>query len=154
MDTSEQQSRRVSDLRTNIVALSRRLRQSAQADSETWTALMVLGAIQRAEGQATPANIAADLELRSSNLAQVLGELNQRGLIKRAPDAADKRKVRLSLTDDGIALVRETRAKRDAWLSQAMKACLSAEEQAQLLAAGELIRRLALATQSTAKGDE
>lgn len=138
----------VSELRNNLIALARRLRQSDRGVSENWTGLMALGAIQRAEGQATPTQIALELELRSSNLAQVLGELDERGLIQRTPDPADKRKVRLSLTEAGLTLVRETRAKRDNWLADAMETCLSLEEQAQLIAAGELMRRLAISSQS------
>jgi DNA-binding MarR family transcriptional regulator len=143
MMTPEQNSESVSTLRNDIVALARRLRQSARADSETWTALMTLGAIERGDGQATPTVLATELGLRSSNLAQILGELDQRGLIKRSADQGDKRKVRLSLTDAGLDLLRETRTQRDQWLLDALNACLTAKERAQLIAAGALMRRLA-----------
>jgi DNA-binding MarR family transcriptional regulator len=139
----------VSELRNNLIALARRLRQSDRGVRENWTELMALGAIQRAEGQSTPTQIALELELRSSNLAQILGELDGRGLIQRTPDPADKRKVRLSLTEAGFALVQETRAMRDSWLENAMETSLSLEEQAQLIAAGDLMRRLALSSQSS-----
>lgn len=112
---------------------------------------MALGAIQRAKGTGTPTRIATELGLQSSNLAQVLGELDRRGLIQRTPDPSDKRKVRLALTQAGLTLVRESRGRRDQWLSDAMHACLSAEEQAQLLAAGALIQRVALWSESTPK---
>ncbi len=135
----------IAELRNQIVALARRLRQSASADTETWTGLMALGAIQRGEGNATPTHVATELELRSSNLAQLLRDLEERGLIVRTPDVTDKRKVRLSLTREGLALVTETRSARDKWLADAMAACLSPDEQAQLIAAGELMRRVALA---------
>ena len=132
----------VSELRNDIVALARRLRQSAGTGSETWTSFMALGAIQRGEGEATPTQIACELELRPSNLAQVLTDLDARGLIVRSADPNDKRKVRLSLTDAGSELVRETRAKRDSWLAEAMTTCLSPEEYSHLIAAGALMRRL------------
>lgn len=105
---------------------------------------MALGAIQRANGNATPTQIATELTIQSSNLAQVLGELDRRGLIQRTPDHSDKRKVRLSLTQAGTDLVYEARARRDQWLSDAMEACLSVDEKAQLLAAGALMQRVAL----------
>ena len=139
MNSNEQ----IAELRNQIVALARRLRQSARSDAETWTGLMALGVIQRGEGSATPTQIAAQLELRSSNLAQLLRDLEKRGLVVRTPDATDKRKVRLSLTSEGRVLVTETRAARDKWLADAMAACLSPNEQAQLIAAGELMRRVA-----------
>jgi len=143
MMTPKRTSESVSALRNDIVALARRLRQSSRADSETWTALMTLGAIDRGAGEATPTALATELGLRSSNLAQMLGELDQRGLIKRSADQGDKRKVRLSLTDAGLDLLRETRTKRDQWLLNALNACLTAQERAQLIAAGALMRRLA-----------
>lgn len=109
---------------------------------------MALGAIQRGEGRATPTKIAAELELRSSNLAQVLGEMDRRGLIRRTPDPTDRRRVHLSLTDAGDALVAETRAKRDRWLADAVATCLSPDEQSLLMTAGDLMRRIALSSHS------
>lgn len=139
-------------LRDDIVALARRLRQSAPPGGESWTALMALGAIERSEGQAIPSRIGAELDLRSSNLAHLLGDLAQRGLVQRTPDPADKRKMRLSITAAGADVVREARAKRDGWLIEAMRACLSPDEQAQLIAAGPLMRRLALSSQGLPPG--
>lgn len=133
----------ISEFRNNVVALARRLRQSVPADNENWTALMTLGAIQRAKGAATPKQISTELGIQSSNLAQVLGELDRRELIQRTPDLSDRRKVRLSLTQAGVDLISEARARRDQWLSDALQACLSAQEQEQLFAAGELMRRVA-----------
>jgi len=148
MNGNESGTEQIAELRNQIVALARRLRQSARSDAETWTGLMALGVIQRGEGNATPTQIAAELELRSSNVAQLLRDLEERGLIARTPDATDKRKVRLSLTRGGLALVTETRSARDKWLADAIAACLSPAEQAQLIAAGELMRRVALSRQN------
>jgi Transcriptional regulators len=148
MNAGEPGRGQVTELRDQIVALARRLRQSARADHESWTALMALGAIQRGGGNATPTQIATELELRSSNMAQLLRELDQRGLIRRTPDASDKRKIRLSLTEAGNIVVRESRAQRDSWLAGAIAACLSPVEQAQLFAAGDLLRRIATTHQS------
>lgn len=133
----------VSALRNSIVALARRLRQSADTGEETWTELMVLGEIERGHGDATPTGLARALELRSSNLAQVLAMLEQRGLVQRSPDPADKRRVHLSLTEAGAARVLATRAQRDSWLSAIMDERLSAHERAQLIEAGTLMLRLA-----------
>lgn len=151
MEKFDQQDQKISDLRENIVALARRFRQSSRTDGETWTQLMVLGAIERAKGDAMPTQIAAELELHSSNLAQVLSNLDARLLIQRDPDSADKRKIRLSLTDTGLALVRATRSQRDGWLFEAMQTCLSAQEREQLLAAGEIMCRLSLWSQNNSR---
>lgn len=94
---------------------------------------MVLGAIERAADVATPTKIAVELALKSSNLAQILRVLEHRGLIRRTPDLVDGRKIRLSLTAAGLAIVRDTRAQRTQWLADVMGACLSEIEQDQLM---------------------
>ncbi|MFL9875859.1 MarR family winged helix-turn-helix transcriptional regulator [Paraburkholderia megapolitana] len=144
MRQSKPHLNQITAFRNSIVALARHLRQSVRADSENWTALMALGVIQRAKGAATPTQIATELGIQSSNVAQVLNELDRRGLVQRTQDHADKRKVRLSLTQEGTDLVYESRARRDQWLSDAIEACLSVQEKEQLLAAGELIQRVAV----------
>jgi len=131
----------VSELRNSIVALARSLKQSARSDNESWTNLMVLGLIERSNGKISPSEIGIALEIRSSNLANLLKELTQRGLVVRLCDANDKRKILLKLTDAGLNLVQTTRQKRDLWLLEAMQ-CLSKEEQKKLLEAGKLIKRL------------
>jgi DNA-binding MarR family transcriptional regulator len=109
---------------------------------------------ERGKGTATPTQIATELGIQSSNVAQVLGELDRRGLLKRTPDRSDKRKVRLSLTPGGINLVSEARARRDQWLSDAVQACLSVQEQEQLLAAGELMQRVALWSEASSQDSD
>ncbi|MGE8280879.1 MAG: MarR family winged helix-turn-helix transcriptional regulator [Stenotrophomonas sp.] len=133
----------VTAFRHSLIALTRRLKDVHRSDAETWSELMVLTAIQRLGITATPTSIANELSLRSSNLAQLLRELEARGLLQRHPDPDDKRRVNLSLSKPGLAVVQQTRARRDGWLSEAMEANLSAKEQALLLQAGALMQRLA-----------
>lgn len=141
---------RASNLRNDIVTLTRRLKQSAGADAETWTSLMVLGAIERAGGGATPTQVATEFDLKSSNLAQVLGGLARRNLIERTPDPVDKRRIRLSLTEEGSVLIQEARARRTRWLLEAMDARLSAAEQDELMG---LMRRLAAHAQGAPESE-
>lgn len=133
----------VSTLRNSIVALARRLRQATDAGEETWTELMALGAIERGQGAATPSTIGQTLDLRSSNLAQMLGILEERGLLERRRDPIDKRKVRLALTESGAARVCASRSERNRWLSVTMDERLTKREQALLIEAGKLMLRLA-----------
>ncbi|WP_124080692.1 MarR family winged helix-turn-helix transcriptional regulator [Pigmentiphaga humi] len=145
MNDADKRRQAVPSIRNSIVAVARRLKQSAKLQGESWTNLMVLGAIERDDGQATPTQIAFDLDLRSSNLAQILGELDERGLIEKKSDPADKRKTRLSLTETGRVLLFKTRSQRDDWLFEAMNECLSEQERDLLIAAGEIMHRLSLA---------
>ena len=134
---------RITTLRERIVALARRLRQSASIDDEKWTSLMTLGVIQRHVGAATPTTVREELQLRSSNAASVLRDLEKRRLILRDPDPGDARKVRLSLTTEGLDVLERTRGSRDRWLCEAMKACLNDAEEEHLMQAGHLMERLA-----------
>lgn len=140
----------VTDLRNGVAALARLLKASARDECETWATLMLLGAIERAGGTATPGELALQLDLRSSNLAQMLGELEQRGLLERRADLADRRKVRVLLTAAGRRMVKQTRARRDAWLQAAINGGLDPAERSQLLAAAPLLLKLAASAQPRA----
>ena len=123
--------------------LARRLRREAGSDEETWSRLLLLGAIDRYGEQATPTTLAAAEGLRSSNLAKALRELEARELITRQPAAEDRRRVKVALTERGRAALDEVRGRRDRWLAAAMDTTLTAEERGTLAAAGALMSRLA-----------
>jgi len=132
----------ITRLRVQVMSLSRRFRREDQGDDESWSRLLLLGAIDRWGDNATPTNLAADEGLRSSNLAAALRELDKRGLITRTPDTKDQRKVRIGLTAEGRTLLVESRARREKWLATAIEACLTKEERAILFAAGGLLERI------------
>src|SRR5437868_1524017 len=70
----------------------------------------VLGKLER-EGPLTCSGLAARERVRPQSMAQTVGELEAAGLLTREPDAADRRKVLLSLSPAGAAtLERERRA--------------------------------------------
>src|SRR5471032_2986793 len=117
---------------SQIMAVVRRVRRESQNDAESWARILLLGAIDRSGNQATPTELAAALR-----------ELDEQGLVVRTPDPADKRKVRVELTAQGERLLYESRARRERWLGEAIRASLTADEQAQLLKAGELLERVA-----------
>ena len=123
--------------------LARRLRREAGSDEETWSRLLLLGAIDRYGERATPTTLAAAEGLRSSNLAKALRELEARELITRQPAAEDRRRVKVALTERGRAALDEVRGRRDRWLAAAMDTTLTAEERGTLAAAGALMSRLA-----------
>ncbi|MBV6322435.1 MarR family winged helix-turn-helix transcriptional regulator [Duganella violaceipulchra] len=128
---------------SQIMAVVRRIRRESQNDAESWARILLLGAIDRSGNRATPTELALSAVMRSSNLAAALRELDEQGLIVRTPDTADKRKVRVALTAQGECLLYESRARRERWLAEAIRASLTADEQAQLLKAGELLERIA-----------
>src|SRR3979490_1688823 len=93
--------RAITQLRMQLMTVSRRLRREAHADDRSWARLLVLGAIDRPGGSATPSVLAVDQGMRSSNLPAMLRSLQERKLIVRTPDDEDRRKVRIRLSPLG-----------------------------------------------------
>jgi DNA-binding MarR family transcriptional regulator len=137
----------ISRFRTQLKALQRRLRQeSPPAPGVSSTGMRLLGAAARAAvagRPAQPGQLADELQMTSSNVAAALREVQAAGLVRRRRDAADARRVLVELTDAGAAVVAEHRRERDTWLGQAIGALLDDGERATLLAAGDLLERLA-----------
>lgn len=131
-------------LRTQVKLLQRRLRREGMpVTGLTLTAYSVFGAIARAPEDAQPRRLAEQLTMSSPNVSAALRELTSAGLIARTKDPDDARKVRIVLTDHGREMVARSRRERDSWLGQAIAALLDDEEQKVLLAAGDLMQRLA-----------
>lgn len=133
----------VSLFRVRLTKLSRRLRQEGQNAPESWAKMLVISAIDRLGDGVTPSQISQAENMRSSNLAALLRELEGAGWVERVADRDDRRKVRVFLTPAGKALLLQSRQQRDAWLNQTLTQSLSAEERALLFQAGELMERLA-----------
>lgn len=132
----------ISLFRGRFMRLNKRLRQQGQNHPETWSQMLVLSAIDQMDGMATPSRIAAAENIRSSNLASLLKELESRGLITRAPDQEDRRRTWIELTEEGRRVLQLSRKRRDEWLAEAVDACLTASERQQLEAAGALMEKL------------
>ncbi|GBQ35943.1 winged helix DNA-binding protein [Gluconacetobacter azotocaptans] len=133
----------ISRLRAQLTRLARRLRQEARNDPESWTRMLVISAIDRLGNAATPSAIARMEDMRSSQVAAVLRDLETSGLVARHPDGIDRRVTRLVLTATGDAILMESRHRRDAWLADAIARQLTYEESKLLIQAGQLLERLA-----------
>jgi DNA-binding MarR family transcriptional regulator len=129
--------------RRRFMALHRRLRRELNQGPVPMSGALMLGAIDRAGGQATPGWLARDLQMSTSNVAATLGSLEADGLITRGSDASDARKTLVRLTEAGRSVVAESRRTREAWLHRAIEAGLTGDEQRVLFQAGELMERLA-----------
>jgi DNA-binding MarR family transcriptional regulator len=102
----------------------------------------VLSRLDR-DGPQTTSALAAAERVRPQSMAQTLAELEVAALISRRPDPADKRQVLIELTKSGSERLAGERRKREDWLSEAIAAELTADEQRTLLAAVPLLGRLA-----------
>lgn len=63
------------------------------------------------------------------------------GLVERTAHPEDRRQALIAATEAGAALVRDTRRRRDLWLSKRLAALTSAER-ATLVEAERILRRL------------
>lgn len=130
--------------RAQMKLLQRRLRSELRpVHGLSRQALQVLGVVDRLPTGAQPRLVAEELNMTSSNVAAALRELEAADLIFRRKDPGDSRRVRLSVTERGSAVVSDFRSERDTWFGRAVEAVLSPDEQRLLLAAGRLLQRLA-----------
>jgi DNA-binding MarR family transcriptional regulator len=98
----------------------------------------------RNSGSRTPGVLARHLELSSGAMTSRLDSLEQSGLIRRLPDANDRRSVIVELTDEGRAAwekAASVQARREAFFASA----LTKDEQRRLNA---LLRKLMLALEA------
>jgi DNA-binding MarR family transcriptional regulator len=132
----------VSLFRLQMKALQRRLRQEVPPlQGLSRSALQVLAAVARTP-RISPRDVAAELQMTSSNVAAALREVEAGGFLARHKDSDDARRVRLSLTGTGAAAVARMRNERDTWLGRAVDAVLTDDEQRTLIEAGRLLERL------------
>jgi DNA-binding MarR family transcriptional regulator len=139
MPQSAEAIRAAAELRAVLGQLLRRLRTE---NSRPTSQLAVLGRLDRG-GPQTTSGLAAAEHMRPQSMAEVVAELQADGLVDRTPDPTDRRRLLLALTQEGRDFVRRERRRREDWLSQAISAELSPREQALLVDAVGLLRRLA-----------
>lgn len=124
------------------VGLLRRRLRSAPVDGElTLPESAALSRLDRG-GPTTAAALARTEQITPQSMGVTLAALEARGLIERAPDPEDGRRVILTLTETGRAVLRDRRSARTRQLAQAL-AAFTPEELEQLLVAAPLIERLA-----------
>lgn len=129
-----------SELRISILRLARRLR-AEKADGELSDAqFAVLAALHHA-GPMTLSALAERDHVSAPSMNRTVNHLESLAYLTRETDAGDRRKVIITLTDDGHATVVNTIRKRDRWLHQQLRS-LTAEERATLAAASDLMRRI------------
>lgn len=92
----------------------------------------------------SPRQLSATLMLTTGGMTGRLDKLERAGLLRRSPDPHDRRGLRVTLTEQGLALVEEAVGAGLAVQTEALSAAL-AGEQAGLLA--DLLRELLLATE-------
>ncbi|MEP6954212.1 MAG: MarR family transcriptional regulator [Solirubrobacteraceae bacterium] len=126
-------------LRLAITRTSRRLRQEAGVGLSPSQGA-ALASIER-HGPLTPSEVASIERIQRPTATRLLAKLEAAGLVARHADPVDRRSSLVSVSVAGSALLAESRAHKDAFLAQRLRA-LDAEDRATLARAAELLEGL------------
>jgi len=120
--------------------VGRELRREARAVGVSPEQVSLLVAIKYERGIGLR-ELAARERVSPPAMTKHVDRLERDGLVVRTPSAEDRRRVGVSLTDEGQRVLRRVRSRRTAWLAQRLQG-LSAKELAAVEAAIEPLRRL------------
>jgi DNA-binding MarR family transcriptional regulator len=129
------------ELRVLFGRLKRRLREQADAGDLTPSQVSALLRLEK-DGPATVSSLARTEGMRPQSMGTAIAALEAAGFVSGAPDPNDGRQTMLSLTDTCRKWIGEGRAARQDWLARTIAARLSVQEQENLAATIELLKRL------------
>jgi len=127
-------------LRPALLQVGRELRREARAVGVSPEQVSLLVAIKYAPGIGLR-ELADRERVSPPAMTKHVDRLERDGLVARTPSAEDRRRVSVSLTEEGQRVLRRVRSRRTAWLAQRLRG-LSPEELAAVEAAIEPLRRL------------
>ena len=127
-------------LRPALLQVGRELRREARAAGVSPEQVSLLVAIKYAPGIGLR-ELAARERVSPPAMTKHVDRLERDGLAARTPSAEDRRRVGVSLTEEGQRVLRRVRSRRTAWLAQRLRG-LSPKELAAVEAAVEPLRRL------------
>jgi DNA-binding MarR family transcriptional regulator len=128
------------ELRPVLLRLARELRKETETLGVTARQVTLLWLIKQNPGLSLR-ELAAEEGISAPALSGYVDRLERAGLIERVRDAGDRRRVGLTLTDDGARLLRRVRARRTTWLAERLRE-LQPEEVAAIENAIEPLMRL------------
>ena len=129
-------------LRASVGLLLRRMRQVRPDDELSLPESSALTRLDR-NGPATASALARLEQISPQSMGATLSSLEGRGLVQRAADPQDGRRIVLSLTDAGRQTLRDKRSARTEQLARALPDSFTQPELDVLAAAAPLLERLA-----------
>jgi DNA-binding MarR family transcriptional regulator len=129
-------------LRVAIGAFRRRLREASSEGELSSPQLTALSRIDRL-GPMTTAELARREQISPQAMGTTIASLQNLGLVVRHGDAADGRRLMLSLTPEGLAAIRSGRNAMVDRIAGVLEESFADEETEILAAAAPLIERLA-----------
>jgi DNA-binding MarR family transcriptional regulator len=127
-------------LRPVLLQVGRELRREAREVGISPEQVSLLVAIKYAPGIGVR-ELATRERVTPPAMSNHVDRLERDGLVSRTPSASDRRRVGLTLTDEGQRMLRRVRSRRTAWLATRLRG-LSAEELETVEAAIEPLSRL------------
>ena len=129
-------------LRVAVGLVVRKLRQGPYAGELTVAESSALARLERG-GPATSSDLAREDRVSPQSMGATVAALLDRGLIERARDPRDGRRIVLSVTEAGRRTLRDKRGARTEHIAAALRDGFSADELRQLDGAAVLLERLA-----------
>jgi DNA-binding MarR family transcriptional regulator len=130
-----------STLRLSVMRLARRMRGERADTSLTLSQLAALATLDR-HGPLSPGELAAHEKVQPPSMTRLLAVLEAGGFVVRSPHPTDRRQVLVAASPAGLALLKEDRRRREAWLARRLRD-LDADEIAVLHRAAGILDRLA-----------
>ncbi|MFJ5271779.1 MarR family winged helix-turn-helix transcriptional regulator [Streptomyces sp. NPDC088358] len=134
-------ARLASALRLAVGRMTRRLRQAHAVGDVSLSGVSVLARLA-ADGAGSPGSLAELERVRPQAMASTLAALGERGLVGRAPDTADGRRIIVAITEEGRAMLAERRSESVQRLAAALDEFTERERET-LASALPLLDRLA-----------
>ena len=117
-----------SDLRTVFNRLIKKIRKESPTGQKfSLTERSTMGSLYEHKAL-LPSELAAIEMITNQSMSQVLNHLSEQGYIIRVPSSTDKRKVNISLSEEGERIFLQFKHERDEWLFNAIEKTCTAEE--------------------------
>ena len=140
---NEEEMKAATKVRRSVTHLARRLRGLRSDHGISGSKLAILGWLFRAGTAMTATDLARLERLQPQSLTRIIAELDEQGLIRRTPDAADRRQVLIEITQAGQELLIIDAYRQNQWLMEAMAAKMTKAEREILAIAADLLDKLA-----------
>jgi DNA-binding MarR family transcriptional regulator len=109
-----------SELRPVLLRLARELRKETEQLGITARQATLLWLVKRSPGLSL-AELAAEEGISPPALSGHVDRLERAGLIERVRSSEDRRRVGLRLTEEGVRVMRNVRARRTTWLAERLR---------------------------------
>jgi DNA-binding MarR family transcriptional regulator len=118
-----------SDLRTVVTRLVKKLRKKSITGQQlSLTERSTLSLLLSSENGMLPSELAAMEKITNQSMSQILSGFLEKGFIIRTSSETDKRKVIISITEKGKAIILQVLSERDEWLNEALRETCTEEE--------------------------